>query len=91
MIFIFGIIAIIVVISLISAASRSGEQIAAAQASAEWENRMVSRVAAYRDYIRREGDNDLKKLSDNELEDMISDAVRGVASDIGYVVYILKA
>ena len=85
MIYIFAIIAIIVVISLISTSGRTAKQIAAAQASAEWENKMVSRVAAYRDFIRREGDEDLKKLSDNELEDMIANAVRGVANDIGYL------
>lgn len=81
-IWIFGIIALVVVISLISTSSSSGNQIAAAQASAEWESRMASRVAAYKDYIRREGDESWKKLSDNELEDMIANAMRGLARDI---------
>jgi hypothetical protein len=43
---------------------------------------MLSRMAAYRDFIRREGDESWQKLSDNELEDMIANAMRGFASDI---------
>ena len=86
MIWIFGIIAIIVVISLavavISSDKEAAEQIASAQVKAEWETRMASRVAAYKDYIRREGDKDWQKLSDNELEDMIANAMRGVRRDI---------
>lgn len=82
MIYILGIVAIIVVIALISAVGRSGNQFAAAHANVEWERRMLSRMAAYRDFIRREGDESWQKLSDNELEDMIANAMRGFASDI---------
>ena len=85
MIFIIGIVLIIVVISLIAALFSSGDQIAAVQANVEWERRMTSRVAAYRDFIRREGNENWKKLSDNELEDMIANAVRGVARDIRHL------
>lgn len=82
MIWILGIVALIVVIALISAIGRSGDQVAAAQASAEWERRMASRVAAYRDYLRREGDDDWQKMSDNELDDLIENAIRLFARDI---------
>lgn len=42
---------------------------------------MASRVAAYRDYLRREGGEDWQKLSDNELDDLIASAMRAAEND----------
>ncbi|WP_422031756.1 hypothetical protein [Roseovarius sp.] len=81
MIYLIGIVAIIVFIALIGALGRSDKQYAAAQASADFERRMASRVVAYRDYLRREGDESWQKLSDHELEDLIGNAIRGLAAD----------
>lgn len=82
MIWIVAIIAIIVVFSLAAGLIGSDKAVARSQARLERENRIVSRVAAYRDYIRREGDEALQRLSDNELEDLIANAMRGIANDI---------
>ncbi len=71
------IIGIIIVFVLIFAISSSGSKIADAQANAELENRMVSRIEAYRDFIRREGGKpEWEKMTDNELEDQIASAIR---------------
>lgn len=86
MIWIFGIIIVAVLIFTISSSS---SKVADAQASAEFNDRVDSRVKAYRDFIRR---NDTKpewtQMSDNELDDMISSTVTNYNESYENVTFI---